>query len=41
MSDFIMSLSETYAGLSQVGGKGASLARLAATYTALGELACC
>jgi phosphoenolpyruvate synthase/pyruvate phosphate dikinase len=30
MSDFIMSLSDTSAGLSQVGGKGASLARLAA-----------
>jgi phosphohistidine swiveling domain-containing protein len=30
MSDFIMSLSDTSAGLSQLGGKGASLARLAA-----------
>ncbi len=30
MSDFIMSLSDTSAGLLQVGGKGASLARLAA-----------
>ncbi len=30
MSNLIMSLSDTSAGLSQVGGKGASLARLAA-----------
>jgi phosphoenolpyruvate synthase/pyruvate phosphate dikinase len=30
MSDFIMSLSDTSTGLSRVGGKGASLARMAA-----------
>jgi pyruvate,water dikinase len=30
MPDFIISLSDTSAGLSQAGGKGASLARLAA-----------